>query len=83
MYLAIGIFAALLERVVSGEGQWVHTSVLEAQIAMLDFQAARWTIGGEVPVQVGNSHPTIIPQGGFATADGHINVFARSSSLLG
>jgi formyl-CoA transferase len=59
---------------VSGEGQWVHTSLLEAQIFMLDFQAARWTMGKEVPPQVGNDHPTGVPTGTFKTKDGHINI---------
>ncbi|MBV9582161.1 MAG: CoA transferase, partial [Chloroflexi bacterium] len=58
MFLAHGIMAALIERERSGEGQWVHTSLLEAQIAMLDFQATRWLIGHEVPPQAGNDHPT-------------------------
>ena len=43
-YAAMGAFIALLEREVSGEGQWVQTSLLQAQISMLDFQAARWTV---------------------------------------
>ena len=81
MYLAIGIFTALLERAVSGEGQWVHTSLLEAQIAMLDFQAARWTIGNEVPPQAGNNHPTGIPTGVFETSDGHINIAASGDHI--
>ncbi|MEM7254658.1 MAG: CoA transferase [Pseudomonadota bacterium] len=81
LYCALGILAALIERERSGKGQWVHTSLLEAQISMLDFQAARWTIGGEVPPQAGNNHPTIIPQGVFATADGHINIAAAADHL--
>ena len=83
MYLAIGILTALMEREASGEGQWVHTSLLEAQIAMLDFQAARWTIGREVPPQAGNNHPTGIPTGVFETADGHINIAAAGEHLFG
>ena len=82
MYLAIGILTALVEREASGEGQWVHTSLLEAQIAMLDFQAARWTIGREVPPQAGNNHPTGIPTGVFETADGHINIAAAGERLF-
>ncbi|MEM7254659.1 MAG: CaiB/BaiF CoA-transferase family protein [Pseudomonadota bacterium] len=81
MYLAIGIMAALLEREISGEGQWVHTSLLEAQIAMLDFQAARWTIANEVPPQAGNNHPTGIPTGVFETSDGHINIAASGDHI--
>ena len=63
LYLAIGIFVALHERERTGEGRWVRTSLLEAMVAMLDFQAARWTIDGEVPPQAGNHHPTGIPMG--------------------
>lgn len=81
MYCAIGIFVALLEREVSGEGQWVQTSLLQAQIAMLDFQAARWLIGGEIPPQAGNNHPTSIPTGVFRTSDGHINVAASGETM--
>lgn len=82
MYLAIGILVALLERQESGEGQWVHTSLLEAQIAMLDFQAARWLIDGEVPPQAGNHHPTGIPMGVFPAADGHINIAAPGNRMF-
>jgi crotonobetainyl-CoA:carnitine CoA-transferase CaiB-like acyl-CoA transferase len=74
MFAALGTLTALLEREVSGEGQWVQTSLLEAQIFMLDFQAARWTMGKEVPPQVGNDHPTGVPTGTFKTKDGHINI---------
>jgi crotonobetainyl-CoA:carnitine CoA-transferase CaiB-like acyl-CoA transferase len=76
MFLAHGIMAALIERERSGEGQWVHTSLLEAQIAMLDFQATRWLIGHEVPPQAGNDHPTGFPTGVFPAADGIINIAA-------
>ncbi len=71
---AHGILVALLEREVSGEGQWVQSSLLQAQIFMLDFQAARWLVDHEVPPQAGNNHPTSIPTGVFETSDGHINI---------
>lgn len=71
---ALGILVALLEREISGEGQWVTTSLLQAQIFMLDFQAARWLQMKEVAGQAGNNHPTSIPTGVFATLDGHINI---------
>jgi formyl-CoA transferase len=74
---------ALLEREQSGQGQWVQSSLLAAQISMLDFQAARWTIGHEVPGQAGNDHPTSIPTGVFPTADGHINIAAAGSEIFG
>ena len=71
---AIGTLTALLEREVSGEGQWVQTSLLQANIFILDFQAARWTMSHEVPKQQGNNHPTGVPTGVFKTSDGSINV---------
>ena len=74
LFCALGILTALLEREASGKGQWVQTSLLQAQAFMLDFQAARYLIQGEVPGQAGNDHPTSIPTGVFRTADGHINI---------
>ena len=82
IFAAMGILIALLEREQSGEGQWVQSSLLAAQIAMLDFQAARWTIAHEVPEQAGNDHPTSIPTGVFATADGHINIAASGNAIF-
>ncbi len=81
IFAAQGILIALLEREQSGEGQWVQSSLLAAQISMLDFQAARWTIGHEVPGQAGNDHPTSIPTGVFATADGYINIAAAGNDI--
>ena len=80
IYLAFGIVTALLEREETGEGQWVSTSLLQALIAMLDFQAARWVMAHDVPQQVGNDHPLYMPTGAFKTADGHINI-AGSGNL--
>ena len=74
LFCALGVLVALLERESSGRGQWVQTSLLQAQIFMLDFQAARWLMDREVPQQAGNDHPTIIPTGVFRTTDGHINI---------
>ena len=81
IFAAMGILVALLEREESGLGQWVTSSLLGAQIAMLDFQAARWTIGREVPEQAGNNHPTSIPTGVFQTADGYINIAAAGNDI--
>jgi len=81
IYLAFGIVTALLEREETGVGQWVSTSLLQALIAMLDFQAARWVVSHEVPLQVGNDHPLYMPTGAFKTADGHINI-AGSGNLF-
>jgi crotonobetainyl-CoA:carnitine CoA-transferase CaiB-like acyl-CoA transferase len=81
LYAAIGILIALLERDVSGEGQWVHTSLLETQIAMLDFQATRWLIDKERPGQAGNNHPTSIPTGLFRARDGLLNLAGGGESM--
>ena len=81
IFCAFGIVVALLEREQTGEGQWVGTSLLQAQIAMLDFQAVRWLMDGEVPPQAGNNHPTSIPTGVFRTADGYINVAASGEVI--
>jgi formyl-CoA transferase len=81
LYLAQGILVALLEREQSGQGQWVQTSLLQAMIAMMDFQAARWLIDRDVPPQAGNDHPTSIPTGVFQTADGYINVAASGDHM--
>jgi crotonobetainyl-CoA:carnitine CoA-transferase CaiB-like acyl-CoA transferase len=80
--LALGIVMALFERSRTGVGRWVHTSLLEAQIFMLDFQASRWLIGQEVAPQAGNDHPTGIPTGVFPTSDGHINIAASSARVF-
>ncbi|MFC7476606.1 CaiB/BaiF CoA transferase family protein [Dankookia sp. GCM10030260] len=74
LYTAIGILVALLEREQTGRGRWVHTSLLEAMVAMMDFQATRWTMRHEVPQQAGNDHPTTVPTGLFRTKDGLMNL---------
>jgi len=79
--LAFGVMTALFERERTGTGRWVSTSLLEAQVFMLDFQAARWLLAGEVAGQAGNDHPTGIPTGVFPTSDGHINIAASSARL--
>jgi len=81
LLLAQAIFIALFDRERTGRGQWVHTSLLEAQIFMLDFQAARWLVSHEVPKQAGNDHPTAIPTGVFPTTDKPINIAASGGNL--
>jgi len=78
---AQGILLALIERQHSGEGQWVTTSLLQAQVFMLDFQASRWLNDGVVPGQAGNNHPTSIPTGVFKTRDGYINIGAVGQKI--
>jgi crotonobetainyl-CoA:carnitine CoA-transferase CaiB-like acyl-CoA transferase len=82
LFAAQGILMALLERDVSDEGQWVQASLLASQIAMMDFQAARWLMQGDVPGQAGNNHPTSIPTGVFATSDGFINIAASGDIMF-
>ena len=81
LFCAMGIMVALLERETSGKGQAIDTSLLQAQLFMLDFQASRWTMSGEVPGQAGNNHPTSIPTGVFKTSDGYINIAATGQKM--
>ena len=81
LYTAIGILTAMVARERTGAGQWVQCSLLQAQVAMLDFQAERWLLDREVPGQAGNDHPTAIPTGVFETRDGHINIAATGDAI--
>ena len=81
LFAAQGIMIALLEREQSGKGQWVQSSLLQSQVFMLDFQAARWTVDQEVAPQAGNNHPTSIPTGVFETTDGHINIASAGQAI--
>ncbi|MEN3293560.1 MAG: hypothetical protein V7642_2813 [Burkholderiales bacterium] len=81
IFAAQGILVALLEREVSGKGQWLHTSLLEAMVYMMDFQTARWTVEGEVPGQAGNFHPTSIPTGVYKARDGYMNIAVFGSKI--
>jgi len=82
MFLGQGILLALLHRELTGEGQWVHTSLLESMLCKLDFQAARYTMNGEVAQQEGNNHPTLSPMGVFDTADGQVNMAASTDKMF-
>ncbi len=81
LFAAQGIMIALLEREQSSKGQWVQSSLLQSQVFMLDFQAARWTVEQEVAPQAGNNHPTSIPTGVFETTDGHINIASAGQAI--
>ncbi|SFP68972.1 CoA-transferase family III [Variovorax sp. OK605] len=81
MFLGQGILLALLHREHTGEGQWVHTSLLESMLNKLDFQAARYTVDGEVAAQQGNSHPTLAPMGTYRARDGMINIAASTDRM--
>ena len=82
LYCALGILTALLERERSGEGQWIRTSLLQAQVAMMDLQAMRWLMDGEVPEPAGNGHPTGSPTNAYRTRDGFVNVGASGGHLF-
>ena len=79
---ALAVMMALFQRATTGEGRFVHTSLLETAIFLMDFQAARWLMAGEVPGQMGNDHPTPRADGGVPHADGHVNIAASSASLF-
>jgi crotonobetainyl-CoA:carnitine CoA-transferase CaiB-like acyl-CoA transferase len=81
LYAALGIMTALLERERSGEGQWVQTSLLMSQIALLDFQAARYLMTGTPPGQAGNDHPTSMPTSAYKTKDGYMNIAATGEPM--
>ena len=81
LFAALGVLIALQERSRSGKGQWVQSSLLSAMVAMMDFQAARWLVEGEIPGQAGNDHPTSMPTSVYATADGFVNVAAAGKAI--
>ncbi|MFM8511250.1 MAG: CaiB/BaiF CoA transferase family protein [Betaproteobacteria bacterium] len=81
IFAAQGILVVLLEREHSGRGQFVHTSLLESMVYMMDFQTARWTIDGEVAQQAGNFHPTSIPTGVYRARDGWMNIAVFGSKI--
>lgn len=81
LFAAIGILIALQERSVSGKGQWVQSSLLSAMVTMMDFQAARWLVEGEVPAQAGNDHPTSMPTSVYPTSDGFVNIAAAGDVI--
>ena len=82
LLLAQAMMMALYERETSGKGQWVQSSLLASMIAMMDFQAARWLVEGEVPGQAGNDHPTSMPTSVYPTADGYVNIAASGNPIF-
>ena len=81
IFAAQGILVALLEREASGKGQWLHTSLLESMVYMMDFQTSRFLIDGEVAKQAGNFHPTSIPTGVYKARDGYMNIAVFGSKI--
>src|SRR5258705_4797733 len=83
LFAALGIMTALLEREASGQGQWVQSSLLMSQIALLDFQAARYLMKGDVPGQAGNDHPTSMPTSAYKTKDGYLHIAPTGANHWG
>ena len=81
LFAALGVMTALLEREVSGQGQWVQSTLLQSGLALMDFQAARYLIAGEVGERVGNDHPSIVPTSAYVTADGYLNVATYGNEI--
>ena len=81
LFAALGVMTALLEREVSGQGQWVQSSLLQSGLALMDFQAARFLLAGEVAERVGNDHPSIVPTSAYKTADGYLNVATYGNEI--
>ncbi|WP_298933492.1 CaiB/BaiF CoA-transferase family protein [uncultured Ramlibacter sp.] len=81
IFAAQGILVALLERETSGKGQFLHTSLLESMVYMMDFQTSRYLIDGEVASQAGNYHPTSIPTGVYKARDGYMNIAVFGSKI--
>jgi formyl-CoA transferase len=81
VFAAQGVLVALLERETSGKGQWLHTSLLESMVYMMDFQNSRWLIDGDIPTQAGNYHPTSIPTGVYKAKDGYMNIAVFGSKI--
>ncbi len=81
LFAALGVLIALQERSISGKGQWVQSFLLSAMVTMMDFQAARWLVNGEVPAQAGNDHPTSMPTSVYPTADGFVNLAAAGTVI--
>jgi formyl-CoA transferase len=81
VFAAQGVLVALLEREASGKGQWLHTSLLESMVYMMDFQNSRWLIDGDIPTQAGNYHPTSIPTGVYKAKDGYMNIAVFGSKI--
>jgi len=77
LFLCIATLAALQERHVSGQGQFVDISMLDSQITVQENAFVRYLNTGEVPHALGTRHPVITPFQVFPTSDGYIAVALR------
>jgi len=81
MYGVTGVLAALYEREQTGRGRVVRTSLLAAIVGVHAYQGTQWTVAHEVPVAIGNQHPSIAPYGLFQAADAPVQVACGSEGL--
>lgn len=78
---ATGILSAYIERLRTGEGQYVDTSLLEASLVHTYWPAALAFATGESAGPMGSAHPVAAPYQAFPTQDGWLNIGAMSQSL--
>ena len=81
MFGAIGIIAALYERVFTCKGQMVDVAMLDGQVAVLENAIARYAISGEVPGPIGSRHPSITPFGGFKTKNSWVIIACGNQAI--
>jgi crotonobetainyl-CoA:carnitine CoA-transferase CaiB-like acyl-CoA transferase len=81
VFAALGIVVALYERVQTGRGQLVETSLMESLLSLMSYQAQKWLSLGVIPPRDGNDHPLMFPQGTFQAADGPITLASGSEAM--
>jgi len=90
LFALSGILAALHHRSVTGEGQQIDTSLVEAGLALSVWEATEYFATGESPRPFGSAHRLSAPYQAVRCADGYITIgaandrlFARLCQLLG
>ncbi len=80
LYGTIGVLAALYARRESGRGQRITVDLLHASLALLANQSSGYLASGDVPVALGNVHPSIEPFATYAAADGDLMICAGNDA---
>ncbi len=83
LYAANGIQAALLARARTGEGAAIDCALLDAQVAVLGYQALNYLVSGQEGERFGNGHPNIVPYDVYPVADGSVIVAAGNDGQFG
>jgi CoA:oxalate CoA-transferase len=83
LFAAVGINAALFQRMITGRGTKIDIGMLDCQVAILENAIARFVATGEVPGPLGSRHPSIAPFEAFATSDSWIVIAAGNDALFG